>query len=666
MGLMTLSPLILSLFPILSLCLQAELPGPALVKDIRSGSDGSLQDFSRLVASGNHVYTTASDGTTGWELWKTDGTAAGTVLVKDIRAGSASSQPYWLMAVGNRIYFSADTGSGRELWKSDGTAAGTTFVVNLNGSYGSDPRPLFAKGSVLYFTATDTSSGIELWKTDGTTAATTLLKDIAPGTASSSPSSPVEFKGNHYFVASDAEAGRELWRTDGSSAGTYRVMDLNPGPASADPGNLTVVGNLLYFTATDGVHGNELWRTDGTAAGTVMVKDIGPGVESGSACCLAAAGSFLYFSAKPTQPGTSWALWRSDGTEAGTIPLLPVYNYINGIRGYGNTLYFSAQVPGNPARAWRSQGTVASTQPDPEANFYLAHLFPWGSGFCSLGTGGKSSLWQNDGTGAKTYEIADLNAGSAIYLFPFDPAFTNGKLYLHASGQGYGNEIFAYDMTLPSVAKPEPTSITRTSAALKGAINPNGSATTAKLEFGPSPDYGTTIDLSFTGNSAGTLFLPFEIPFTGLTPDRTYYYKVTATSTKGTRIATGAFHTSITRGDWRLGKFGVGENAGIAADDQDPDHDGLSNLIEYAFRLDPLRWDAAGIPQGRKEYSAMVFEFTHPEGLEDVSYGVEWSTTLLPGSWTPATDTGSGNQHYFRVPTLPKPKVFIRWTVTPR
>ena len=645
--------------------LLAGLPVPYLVKDIRPGTEGALQDISRLVAAGNQVFTTAHDGTTGYELWKTDGTAAGTVLVKDIRTGSASSTPFWFMAVGNQVYFEANAGSGDELWKSDGTAAGTAIVINLNGSSDSYPRPLFARGSHLYFSAADTGTGTELWKTDGSAAGTSLLKDIAPGTASSAPSSPVEFKGIHYFVASSPDAGKELWRTDGSPTGTFLVKDLNPGSASADPGDLTVAGNLLYFTATDGVHGRELWRTDGTAVGTALVKDIGSGAEDGSVYYPAAAGNFLYFSAKPTQPGTSWAFWRSDGTEAGTIPLLAVYNYINAIEGVGNTVYFSAQVPGNPARSWSSQGTVASTQPTPEAGFYLASLYPWGSGFCSLNSSAKT-LWQNDGPGAKPYEIADLSADSTIYLYSFPNAFAGGKFYLHSSVKNYGWEITAFDMTLPSVAKPEPASITGNSAVLKGAINPNGSATTAKLEFGPTAGYGSSIDLSFTGNSAGTLFLPYEIPFTGLTSDRTYYYKVTATSAKGTRTATGTFRTGITLGDWRREKFGVDGNTGIAADDQDPDHDGLVNLIEYAFRLDPQRPDAASLPKARKESTAMVFEFTRPEGLEDVNYGVEWSATLLPGSWTPVTDTGSGNLHTFRVPTSAKPNVFMRWTVTPR
>ena len=101
-----------------------------MVKDIYSGSGGSTPDH--LTAVGNTLYFEANDGTNGDELWKSDGTASGTVMVKDIRSGSSSSSPNYLTAVGNTLYFRADDGTnGYELWKSDGTASGTVMVKDI-------------------------------------------------------------------------------------------------------------------------------------------------------------------------------------------------------------------------------------------------------------------------------------------------------------------------------------------------------------------------------------------------------------------------------------------------------------------------------------------------------------------------------------------------------
>ena len=118
---------------------------------------------------------------TGVELYKTDGTDAGTVLVKDINP-VGGSDPAQITAVGAQVFFSATVpassgGGGRELYKSDGTAAGTFLVRDIfpgtdgmNQANNSFPANLTAVGNRLYFTAFDTTNGEELWTSDGTTA----------------------------------------------------------------------------------------------------------------------------------------------------------------------------------------------------------------------------------------------------------------------------------------------------------------------------------------------------------------------------------------------------------------------------------------------------------------------------------------------------------------
>ena len=117
---------------------------------------------THLAAVGNTLYFSADDGTNGRELWKSDGTASGTVMVKDINSGSGRQLSLLLTVIGTTLYFQADDGTnGRELWKSDGTASGTVMVKDINSGSecSSSPYDLTAVGNTLYFSATDGTNG---------------------------------------------------------------------------------------------------------------------------------------------------------------------------------------------------------------------------------------------------------------------------------------------------------------------------------------------------------------------------------------------------------------------------------------------------------------------------------------------------------------------------
>ena len=341
--------------------------GTMMVKDINSLGSSSPGPFT---AVGNTLYFQATDGTNGTELWKSDGTASGTVMVKDINSGG-SSDPDELAFVGNTLYFQADDGTnGVELWKSDGTSSGTMMVKDIdNGIYGSYPSHLTAVGNTLYFSASDGSNGTELWKSDGNASGTVMVKDI-DSVSGSAPRNLITVGSTLYFSAYLSNWGRELWKSDGTTSGTVMVKSIRSGSNSAiDSSNFhgMTVGNTLYFQADDGYNGRELWKSDGTSSGTVMVKDIRSGSGSSSPFGLTTVGNTLYFSAYDTIYG--YELWKSDGTSSGTV----IVKDINSLSSSSvmssfffptvldETLYFIANDGTNDYEIWKSDGTASGT-----------------------------------------------------------------------------------------------------------------------------------------------------------------------------------------------------------------------------------------------------------------------------------------------------------------
>ena len=250
-----------------------------MVKDINP--DGNSYPYS-FTAVNNTLYFYANDGKNGTELWKSNGTEAGTVMVKDINPdGNSDSNPYGtsypseLTAVGNTLYFRAYGGkNGTELWKSDGTKDGTVMVKDINQASSGDPSSypweLTAVNNTLYFRANDGTNGRELWKSDGTEAGTVMVKDINPSD-SGYPWELTAVNNTLYFTVYYGDDKEELWKSDGTKDGTVMVKDINPD-YSGDPRELTAVGVTLYFSDNDGDDGFELWafKTVDEQEGKVM------------------------------------------------------------------------------------------------------------------------------------------------------------------------------------------------------------------------------------------------------------------------------------------------------------------------------------------------------------------------------------------------------------
>ena len=253
-------------------------------------------------------------------LFTSDGTPGGTAQVtSNVYYGSG------LTDVGGTAFFMGATGStGDELWKSNGTEGTTGMIKDMSpGSSSSYLWFLTNVGGTLFaYGSAGPDAG--LFKSDGTSAGTFLLKSLQMGASQFETGQILDVNGTAFLIASDGTTGMELWKSDGTIGGTVLVKDILPGAGGALLGSrLVAIGGTVYFAATDGVVGMELWKSDGTAAGTVLVKDIflGSGnFGSSNPAGLAAVNGKLLFRAQATVPGGTQP-WMSDGTEAGTTQI---------------------------------------------------------------------------------------------------------------------------------------------------------------------------------------------------------------------------------------------------------------------------------------------------------------------------------------------------------
>lgn len=266
------------------------LGGTAMLKGFSTSTSSHLNKDQPISFSYNNELYFGAIGvgaTTGIELWKSDGTAAGTVLVKDINPGyNQGSVPIDFFEFNGQLYFSADDGStsGREIWKTDGTSTGTVIFKDLYPGFAdSDPKGFAIKGSEFFFSARGENIGVELWKSDGTAGNTVMIKDINPGGTNSNPAFLTVFNNELYFFANDGTNGSEIWKSDGTETGTMLLKDVKPGATgqSIVPHSMKANSNFLFFIADDGTHGEEVWKTDGTTANTQLLEDIQPGSASG-------------------------------------------------------------------------------------------------------------------------------------------------------------------------------------------------------------------------------------------------------------------------------------------------------------------------------------------------------------------------------------------------
>jgi ELWxxDGT repeat protein len=369
------------------------------------------------------LFFAADDGTYGNELWVSDGMAAGTQLVKDINP-SGSSVPMFLTPLGSALYFMTGDPTSFVLWKTDGTEVGTTVVKSFVESRIPISGGLTKVGGAMYFLARD-SSGDKLWTSNGTPGGTVPVASLPA--ADRYPADLVGVNGRLFFVATDSTHGRELWTSDGTDSGTAMLVDLMPGTHGSGPGWLTDLNGTLMFAASDGVRGRGLWRSDGTPEGTTMVKAV--------ACkYLTVAGDRLFFSG--AGGGHARGLWTSDGTTLGTTFL----KAMGGSRGpqaitaVGDTVFFSAN-----RTLWTSDGTPGGTvQVKAIDPWYLTAFHDKAFFVAPSSDATHWGLWKSDGTLPGTVLVRNLHDdpdAQGQFPLPCCPATVGNALFVSIADQ---------------------------------------------------------------------------------------------------------------------------------------------------------------------------------------------------------------------------------------
>ncbi|WP_375770848.1 HYR domain-containing protein [Archangium gephyra] len=491
---------------------------PAVIKDVAPGTASSSPTAFRRI--GSTVYFSAKDATAGVELWKSDGTGAGTVLVKNINP-VGDSIPELLTDLNGTLLFTADDGEhGVELWKSDGTAAGTVMVREIGeGMESGGTSDIVLMGGKAYLTASNHIEGRELWESDGTFAGTRLVKDINPGLPSAVFARTLRVAGSTlYFAADDGTHGVELWKSDGTAAGTVLVKDIAPGVTNASVSDLTVVGTTLFFTANDGTTDNDLWKSDGTDAGTVRVKDIFGKLFHPAPESLTAVGGKLFFRLDNEVNGSE--LWVSDGTAAGTVMVKDIRSGVEGsfpgdFTDVGGTLFFTADDGVSGMELWKSDGTAAGTVRVKDLNAGSTGSSPQmltagGSRlFFVADTGSGATLWLSDGTEAGTRAV-DASAANT----PQALTFTGGTLYYSAEDDTVGRELYSLspafygDCTPPAITCPANVTVEATGR----------SGATVSYTPATATDEGSAATVSYSQES-GTAFAVKENVVTATATD---------------------------------------------------------------------------------------------------------------------------------------------------
>lgn len=351
------------------------------------------------VANGKLFFTKDSTAT-GAELWATDGTLAGTQMVKDIAVGNSSGVSKAFCAVfGNKFYFVANNiANGEELWVTDGTSANTQMVYDLhNGTSSTNfTSNFFVFNSHLYFTATVSGFKYGLYKTDGTVG---VMPTLETGNLTLTSNAVVHqnailFGATTYTPTTYSPFG-DLYSISTSTPNMVGDLSYNDAVLGTVKGTNAILGtngNDLFLSVNTTNLGTELWGYSVANNTVTLLKDIATGTLSGIDNSnfdydiwftnkKTVLGNKFVFVAQSRSNGVTSGngshqeeIWTSDGTTAGTNKAISTYSLFtftdyayNSMTIFNGDVYFygsTSASSSSDATLWKLKLGIASSIKD--------------------------------------------------------------------------------------------------------------------------------------------------------------------------------------------------------------------------------------------------------------------------------------------------------------
>jgi ELWxxDGT repeat protein len=446
----------------------------SLFKDINPGTNGS-DPFQFVEVNGTLFFITIMRPSYEHQLWKTDGTVAGTVLVKDNLITTSLGGIIKLINFNNTLYYMLNTNGSStsatttEMWKSDGTTSGTVLVTTLTnsnplsmtGDY--PPQNYTVVGNKMFFQF-GSGHGLELWVTDGTASGTMEVVDLNPGNNGSgtfyggvTQLPMASYNGKLYFQGSNTIGMEELYTSDGTAGGTTLILG---GSSLDDPKHFINFNNELYFYGNSGA-GAGIWKTDGTTVGTVNISTTGFNNDA------KIFNNEMYYS-------VAGSLWKSDGTTGGTTFVKDSVGSITGILDnyfYTSYMRYISVAPYYTMYYWKSDGTISGTEritnkPGKAASFCVFNNKMYNSVADSVGY--TSGLWETDGTIAGS---VNLLTGYIGYPFTY-----NSNVFFTNNTSSTGYELWSLNPAANSVNE-------LTTGKNESTVYPNPSTGVIKLDW---------------------------------------------------------------------------------------------------------------------------------------------------------------------------------------